>query len=448
MSFVNAGRETQKFILNYSKDTKPFELLQAVLAARALNGSIQETEFTEAPRNGKKRKVKVSYIAPICNDTEELNDTVCGSGRVVEPIQDWFEITRTTASDIYQLNAGDIRNIDGEFQFSQYAKEMIRAAMPQVRTRLQNAIAALLVANDGLQPDGNTLRLLPWVDKSNGVPNPMGLWEIERIYRDAGLAAPFVIGGSDAFYWRKAVPIGGVADNGLNVAQMGRTNVYYDSVINTTYADTNYEHVLTFDPNLLKFVSYSENAGQFATTATSVETMDAMYSGAAIDFLKGALVDPVTGLLWDLNIDFDKTANDCQGAWKFQWKLRWDIIFMPPQVCNIQGLNGIMHFTTCAPKQVTCPSGSLITPASTDNWDFETSGVVTFPYNIYKFQLAGQTNILGTPENVADLDALVAFFNANYNGITFAKSGTKIRYVGYNAISGSLNDGDVTVTFS
>lgn len=438
MSFRNAMQATQKTILNYTKTGRPFEILAAVLAARQFNTTITETDNGT---NGKLRSLKINYYPPVCSDDGNCNANLCDAGIVLQPKQMYFDITRCTASAVYQLNKDDIRYVDGNYTFSDHAKAQIYSVLPTVRRKFATEVAALLVDNAGVLPDGNEDQLLPWIDKTSGAANPMGLWEIERVYRDGGLMAPFIVGGSDAFYWRKAVEIGGLNDKGQNVAQMGRTNVYYDSIINETYADSSVEHTIAFDPSMLKFVSFSDNAGIFATDLSDIDALDRIYQGGPTDYINGALVDPLTGLIWDLDVNWDK----CNKRWTFQWRLKWDIFFMPPMVCHdVQGVTGIMHFTTCAPAAVTCPTPASPTSPVDSTFSYDASAL-TFPLFVHKLELGGQVTY--PDEQVANAAALRTLFNANYNGITFGGSGTTISYDGFAAIAGQIND-TANITFA
>jgi hypothetical protein len=433
MSFKNAMQATQKAILQYARQGRPYEVLAAVLAARQFNTSITETDLRS--EEGKKRQLKINYYAPVCEDNGTGSESICDAGAVVEPKQEYFEIKRKTASAVYQLNRDDIRYFDGNYSFSDHAKAAINAALPAVRRKLAVEVAQLLTDNAGLLPNGNAAKMLPFLDKTNGIVNPMGLWEIERIYRDSGFANPFIVGGTDVFHWRKAVEIGGVNEKGQNISQMGRSNAFYDSLVNDAFGDADTEHILTFDPQVLKFVSFNRNAGIFATELQNIDAIDTIYQRGGTDYIEGVMADPLTGLLWDLNVNYDK----CTYTWTFQWKLEWDIFFMPPVVCNIPGVNGIFHFTTCAPVVYECPEGGTPeTPAASDTFEWDTDTVIAYPLYVHQFDLAGQTTYPNV--TVANITELKNLFNDSVNGYSFTVSGTKLQYTGYSALSGHLND--------
>lgn len=158
MSFKNAMQATQKSILQYAKQGQPYEVLAALLAARQFNTTITETDLQAEA--GKKRQLKINYYPPVCSDAGTGNESICDPGIVVEPKQVFFEISRTTASAVYQLNRDDIRFVDGTYTFSDHAKAAINAALPAVRRKLATEAAALMVAGCLLEP-GHRVRILP-----------------------------------------------------------------------------------------------------------------------------------------------------------------------------------------------------------------------------------------------------------------------------------------------
>lgn len=430
---------TQKSVLQYAQQGRPYEVLAAILDARQYNTSIVETDMQSEA--GKKRQLKINYYAPICDDQGTGEESLCDTGTVVAPKQIFFEVSRKTASAVYQLNRDDIRYVDGNYTFSDHAKAAINAALPAVRRKLAVELANLLVANAGLLPNGAEDRMLPFMDKETGQVNPMGLWEVERTYRDSGLSDPFIVGGTDVFHWRKAVSIGTPNNEGQNVQQMSRAHAYYDSLINDAFQDTATEHILTFDPQMLKFVSFNRNAGIFATDLQDIDAIDAIYQRGGTDYIEGVMADPLTGLLWDLNINYDK----CNHRWTFQWKLEWDVFFLPQTVCSEPGVNGIFHFTTCAPVQYTCPAGTPISGGTSSTYEWDTNGVITYPLYINKLELAGQTSYPDT--TVANITELKDLFNDSVSGYVFDVDTTNITYTGYSGVSGRINDAtDISFT--
>lgn len=432
MSYQNAFLPIQKNLFDYAAPGVDYEIIHALLSARNFNTTITERDIENGP--GKVRPLKINYRPPSCSDDGDCDVDVCGTGVAVPPLQDFFNLSKCTSSRLVSIPENLMRLIDGNWTFTDEAISIIKAELPSVHKKLATQISALMVLNTGLLPDGNATRMLPWVNKNTGELNPVGLWEVERAYRDAGRPAPFIVGSTDVWYWKRAVDIGGLNNLGQDISRLGRANAYYEPLVNAAFGDNTKEHVLTFDPQMLKFMTFSENMGMFATDADRITDLNILYSRGGTDYMRGSLVDPTYGLLWDLNVKY----KDCDHVFNIQWQLKWDIFFMPKNVCTIQGENGIYHWTTCAQTIETCPDGSPIEPASTDTFDLQTSGF-TFPMFIHKLQVAGQT----TEPNVtvANVTELTALLNAEIQGYTFSVvSSTKIRYTGYSAIAGAIND--------
>lgn len=434
MSYQGAMQVLQKNLFDYVRGRGVrHEIIAAVLAARQFNQFITEADTGNGP--GKVRTLKINYYAPICDDSGTCNADLCSGGTAVPPSQAFFDMEECTASPVFLINKDDLRYIDGRYTFSDNARSIIYAHLATAQRKFATALAAKLVANVGLQPNGNATTMLPWVDNNTGALNPVGLWEVERAYRDTGYSNPFIVGGQNVWYWQKATEIAGLNALGQNLARLDRTNAYYDTLIDTAFADSSVSHVLSFDPQMLKFVSFSENAGMFATDLNSIDDLDTMYQRGGTDYIEGVMYDPTYGILWDLNATYDK----CDKVFRFQYQLKWDIWFMPDAVCNIQGVNGIFHFTTCAPVMVDCPTGSPITPASAGNFDALVTGNVDFPLFVHELSVANQTtqpNV--TVANITELNTLM---NAEINGYTFTVAGADIRYNGYSAVSGTINGG-------
>lgn len=451
MSWGEAFRYLQKNVFNYTLDTKNINTLLAVLEARRDNDVISEADVIVEP--GKKRPLKINYIEPQCDPDSDCNVNICDAGTTIAPTQAWFEITQCTASPVYRLNQNDIRSIDGNIMFSDYAMEMIRAALPGVRENLSSDVRALLLAELGVMTNGQPDRQVAIMNPENAGMNPLGFYDIQREYEISGYnrKAPYIIGGSvQVDNWLKSTVLATANTTiGIDMAKARPAgNLYYDPLINDAFADPTYEHILSFSPDMLKFVSFSENAGIFATDIANIQAMDAMYHRGYPDLINGGLVDPRTGLLWDLDIIFEKCGEDGKPYWKFQWRLNWDIFFLPPRVCNIQGLNSIFHWLTCLPQMPTCGDNPYPSAASPELFSADASSV-DYPLVLQSVQIGNLVN-LNTPNDPIQVDnigELFAYLNSLQNNITFSASGNDLRYTGYIGIDVVLN-GTTTLTFT
>jgi len=438
MAFQGANQQIQRSLYNRTKNDTRDKIINALMAARAENNTITESDLQYSA--GKKRQFKMNYYPVVCDAEGSCEDNVCDTGRVLEPKQQIFGVNRCTASIPFRLNVDDIRLTDDDLSFSDHALAQIYSMIGGVRKGLASDVSALLVANAGCQPNGAETKALQLTDPANGAVRPLGLWTIEQTFEDAGMSNPYVIGGTDLFLWKKAIGNGGLNSFGQETGRMTDTNMFYDKVIDSTFADPTTGHIIAFDPQMLKFVTFSRNAGMFATDWNRLEDMDRQFKESKNGKIKGTFIDPVTGLMWDLDIRFQ----DCdEEHWILQLRLEWDIFFLPDYVCNIDCVNGIFHFTTCLPAETVCPTPEepvIVTPSV-----FEFTPTGTYPKYIGDLTLGGQSS---EPKvTVANIAQYAAALTAAMDGYNFTVSGSDIVYTGYNPISGTANDGTIVIEF-
>jgi len=440
MSFQNANQALQYFVMQQYRTPK-YSSINAVLDARAANTTIVERI---SDIEGKKRELKISYYPIDCDAAaDDCSATICSTGVSAEPVQEYFNLSRCIASKPKKLNWNDVRDVDNNWNFSQHAMQQIAAMMGSLRKEHATQIDALLLANAGLQLDGNPTKRVAMFDPTKGMVQPLGLWQIEKDFTDGGFTNPFILGSTEVFNWKKALGIADVNTTlGQNFAQLNDTQMYYDPLLNGVAGDlTNGEHIIAFDPQALKFVTFNRNLGIFATELGSPEAMQRMFNRGTTDYAYGVLTDPETGLIWDFYMSYDK----CTESFDWHIKLEWDIFFPKIQVCNIQGVNGILHYRTCPQVVTPCPTGeSPVSPASSKVYSWTPGNI--YPLYVHQSTIGGVDNHPNV--NVANIAELAAMMNDAYGSAIYSVSGSTIRYTGYSAITGSLNDGAITITFA
>lgn len=448
MSFANANVLIQEFVNNYGNTQRTYRAIEFVRDVSNANNSITLDSNSFLRGAGKKRSVRMNYFPILCGDEGDCSSNICDTGNVVEPAQAMFDITECTATPIYAINKDDIRMVDNaNWDFSGTALSIIASALPNMRQKLALSFVTKLYELAGVHIDGSATKRIATTNNANGVVNPIGKFDIEREFMDGGFMTPYILGGAEVYNWQKMVGIGGLNAQGQNIGQLNTQNSYYDDGLSATILDdiTNGEHILAIDPQVFKFVTYSENAGIFRTGMASIDDLPNLYRNNFGGFLEGSLIDPVTNLLWDLYIKYD----ECNSRWNFQLKLRWDFFVLPEIACNVQGVNGIMHYRTCPPIQVQCPSGSpLASPAGATTFDW-TPTLANIPV-ISQATIGGKSYTWNSPVAINSLVDLVAAMNEAYSPSNplFVVDGSDVEYSGYSALSGSFNNGDVTFAFS
>ncbi len=455
MSFVNAGRAIQRFIIDKQYAVATQESILAVLDARQYNTTIREEMDDFLFAEGKLRKLKISYYPIQCGVTTDTRPTsFCQTGTVAEPKQEWFEIADFIATNPQRLSVSDIRLVDANFTVSQHAMAQINSIMGDAETELAKAITTKIIANKGVHLDGSEFgSRITMSNTTSGLITPLGYWTILREQNDAAYTNIFILGSTEVWNWRQAYAIADVNTTlGQDFRKAGIQNLYYDVNLNTIQGVDagDPEYILTFDPQALKFVSYARNVGIFATDYTSVEQLDAAYAASRADYIKGSFFSPRYGILWDFYARYVPCGDGVgfDGAWDWFLMLEWDIVFPQIQACNPEGVNGIMLYKTCPVVIPPCPSGDAMSPnIPTSTWSWTPGSIYGAGLLVANITIGNKYSEPGTVvHNIAQLAALL---NDAYVGqAVFEVSGGNITYEGYTSLSGNINSGSIAITFA
>lgn len=451
MSFLNAGREIQRFIANKQYNTPVQESIMAVMAARALNSTIMEKADTEY-EPGKLRQLKISYYPIRCDVVaDSIPANICQDGTVAAPIQEWFSLADSTVSKTQKLRVSDIRLVDGNYTISDHAKMQINATMGALEVAFAKQLTTKIIAHKGLHLDGSEFgNRVSYSNTTNGIITPVGYWQVEKEQSDGAYNNFFTLGSTEVFNWKKAYAA--ATDNttlGQDFRKVGIERLYYDINLNTIMGvDAGEpEYILTFDPEALKFVSFSHNAGIFTTNFTGPEDLDRAFKSGGLNQIRGAFFSPKYGILWDFNANFDPCDGE-DGSWSWYMVLRWDIYFPKVQTCNVQGVNGIMLYKTCPVVLPVCPTGDTPSPSpSSRSFSWTPGSIYGSGLLVSDINVGG--NVSKPNVLIHNIAELVALLNECYYGqAIFSVSGSNVHYTGYSAITGEINNSTIAITFA
>lgn len=425
MSFKKAHQSIQKSLWMYAKSDYVGGTLSSILAAARLNRTINAEDIGKEP--GKKRTLKVNYLPPECDDNGSCDDNVCEAGTKTEPTQTYFTLQQCTASKVLTIAMDDMRDLD-DIGANEWAMAQLNSRWAAVRRKLEIQLTAILLANRGVQPDGSATKLINLIDPATGRVRPDGIFDLERAYIDAELNTPFVVGSAPVYNIKRMLGIGSGNDLGQDINKVAVNNWFYDKNLNGAIGNAT-ENLIAFDPQLIKFLGFNWNMGRFATDQKGLIPEQMFKAGP--DWLYSTINDPQTGLLWDLDVIFDK----CAKAWNLQFRINWDLFTLPMNVCGIQGLNGIMQFTTCPPTPVTCPEDGVPSGGTVTAKVYEYDPGFAYPLIVNDFTINGST--FRPQVTLANDTDMVAMFNQYGGG--FSLSTTKVQYTGFSAIAGKIN---------
>lgn len=445
MSFLNASLPIQTFVNNYGNTGRTYEVIRAVQETSAMNTAVNIDSNSFVVQPGKLRAVKLNYFPIVCDVEGDCNSDICGEGEALEPRQQMFTIGQCIASKIYQIDLDDVRLTDSaEWDFSGIGRAIVNSILPALRQRIAEEWLTNLYLIAGVHRDGTQYgRRLNLVNPNTGIVNGAGLDPVYREFLDSGLQRPVIIGGGDIYAYQRNVERGGLNAAGQRVDMLDLNGIYYDNGLGASILGTaNGDNVLAISPNMFKYVYYLKNAGIFATDGIAgIGDFNRLMRAGNESRIATTMVDPVTGIPFDLDI----YMSACSQYINFKLTHRYDFFQMPDVACNIQGLNGIMHYLTCPEVEVTCPSGSPVpSPAAPTVFSWSPGDI--FPLTVGSISLGAVEN--SPNQQVTNIADLLDLLNDTMGSGMFAISGTSIYYAGYSALSGSLNNGQIAITFA
>lgn len=447
MSFQNSHLPILKFAERYGNLGITPSIFDYVRAVSDANTSLDINSATFIKEPGKKRKVTYTYFPVLCDSNGSCSTDVCTmEGTKVEPTQRSFYIEQCTASDIFTLEKDDLRLVDGQWTYSSTMGQIIASQMPILRRKLGLEMVTRLYALAGVHPDGSDTKRVATTDSNTGVINPLGKFKIDKEFSDAGLGFPYIYGGNEVYNWKAMASIGTPNMYGQNIGRISTNASWYDDGLSEIVMNdsANGGWILGIDPQVFKFVTYSENAGIFSTSLDSLSDINKLYFNGGVDqIIEGTYYDPGAGILWDMDVRYE-----CK-QWHVQFKLRWDFLIMPEMVCGVQGMNGIMKYRTCPEVEITCPAGSPVaSPVAPTTFSW-TPNVALFP-QVMSVSFNGYNVSWNEPQAVSNVTELVALLNSEFGAGFFSTSGSPVSavtYSGYKAESITIN-GTVNGTFA
>lgn len=425
----------QKWISNFSQTSSiRHRFTEAVVGASRLNTTITEGDYRSNP-NGT-RKLTIKYFPPICELNFDCSTTICDTGQTVKPTFKDFYIRQCSRSPVFEISAEFVRNLDDIDENSIY-RQTITNAIAAARKTFNMQLLSYFILNLGRFPDGEETKVVTLINPETRTIDPFGNVVISSSFEKANLGRPIVVGGDQISTLQALLPISGQNQLGLNTGGLPYDNYFYDQAVNAAFGGG--EHLIAFDPQVLKFVSYNVNTGQWATNTGGYTPNDirGMFSSPSPTRYYGTIIDPLTDILWD----FDARLEDCVdgekfGVWKFQFSLLWDVFFIPDRVCNDQSVNGVFHFTGCDIVPTSCPKVEPQPKIEKVRFAW-TPPEDCYPKFINTIKL-GNTDFT-VDVNVNDINELVMALNTAQT-YKFSVEGEQIVYFGFSALKGNINE--------
>jgi len=336
--------------LNDLYSLKPAEVQAgAVLLAKSTaNGA--EVQAKMIQQNGKNSQYSITYANADCTAPVECSEFDCA-----DPSVDGGTLTTCVTFNSFscvsmparkKLNISsfrDLGSLENMDVFAQRIFSQIQLMKDQISKNLIVDICTNATA-------GSLLKLL-----HNNAPNFNVDGIIMADMMDKGFSiTPLLLGNRQVMQFARSQNASGLNGDGLNLNQMTRFNAFYDkNVVEANCApetDGN-DVMLAIIPQLVNLLSWSENAGIFASRQSinwdSLSAQQLISQGDS--YMHTVVTDPATGLLFDLDLIYDPS---CKGL-TYHMKSYYKSLILPLQGC-VNGFKGIIKYDVCPEATPTC----------------------------------------------------------------------------------------------
>jgi hypothetical protein len=223
---------------------------------------------------------------------------------------------------------------------SVWVGQTIMNAMNAINVKLDKVLIASIgdtyfLTDNGVCSDDN---LEVPLFNTNGQVNPMAWAYIKHIYEQTGAnGIPFLIGGGSIDLFAKATQMACCNTNyGMDMSNwMSDAYYYYDRFVSSI---DNPSATYMLAPGTRQLVLWNKYVGDYAKKNDSFE--------------HGTVVDPFTGLVYDLKTNYD----DCTEKWYVELALNYHHWAIPSGACACSGYTGYTRILDCSDgAAISCP---------------------------------------------------------------------------------------------
>ena len=292
---------------------QPTGLLSGLLSDQNTANTTIQPDYS---KDGKNNIVALKYLKPDAeDDTSDAETSIC---------DDAGESTAYTWTDVTADQWAQSRTMKLTFEEmralcetgSEFRNKLLMNAMDSINRKINSGLIALFDAGaggilGGSGATGTEYQML-YRDALLQV-DPEGWIKMMQDLNDVGIMdAPILAGGGNLKKYADLQGISCCNDLGVDPSQLPDSNIYYDNQISTVLTGPSYDNpFFAWAPGAAIFVSKPKNVGQFRMVGDT--------------FIFDTIVDPVTGLRYDFDMDFDK----CDKVYKIRIGLNYGLFQLP-----------------------------------------------------------------------------------------------------------------------
>lgn len=343
-------------LYNLKRATPPTGIID--LAYSQANGAQVQAKMIQ--ENGKDSQYSITYAAADCTDPVDCGDFTCGGAGTeagtLTTCETFNSFDCKAMPAWMNLPIASLRDL-GSMEVMDVFAARIWDQMHKIKTAVAvEEITRICSAAGCINGDLNT-RLLK-LTNALGAPNFSVDSDILADFGDAGFggSTPLLLGNREALKFRKAFQAAGLDQAGLELNRMTNFPIFYDKNIVAANCAPETEGngvLLAFLPGVYNLLSWSANAGMFASRNTpemwdNIDPTRLIREGAT--FSHTVVQDPASGMLFDLNIVYEPK---CQ-KWQYHLKTYYKGYNLPLAGCKDDCFTGIIKYDVCPDVAPTC----------------------------------------------------------------------------------------------
>lgn len=303
-------------------------------------------------KDGKNSQYSITYASPDCDTPVDCDDFSCsGGGTATSNLTSCLTFNSFDCKSMpawRKIGIGSLRDL-GSLEVVDVFATKLYGQMQKIKDAIDTQVVTEICASAS---EGQLLKLL-----QNNAPNFNVDADILADFMDAGYSVnPLLLGNRQVMKFGRSQGASGLNSNGIDLSAMTRFPIFYDKNVvedNCAPADEGNDVMLAVTPGIVNLVSWSENAGMFATrnvptTWDAVDPSQLLQMGET--FMHTVIQDPESGLLYDLNLIYEPKCKDVLYSLKSYYRL----VVLPLQGCKDSNFTGIIKYDICPTGSVSC----------------------------------------------------------------------------------------------
>lgn len=285
-------------------------------------------------KDGKKHMMEIIYTQRGTEEHVKLaENNGCTPEFSVKPYSDVIEITNPISLDTLTFSEDQMRRLcTGDTDLT-WMTERLYEQLDGLSTVLNKQLITIQGANFGNfangSPNVTSRQLLNVIAANNKVPNAYGEVQIFNDLEDVDYTGrPIMIGSGKLREYTRLSEIGCCNNNGIDNSELGDFDYFNDRFVGGILG--NADDFITLMPGNVQLMTFNKYNGQYVKKNDS--------------FKKFTIVDPYTGLEWDIRWKYD----DCNEVWMVTLGLMYELYFMPTDAFRaddpLNGVNGTFHY--------------------------------------------------------------------------------------------------------